>query len=118
MTSMEKKLTENRLTEVKAALSAKYRTVDIDGLCELSDEYASFEREIEKDEQKAMVNKALSALKDDYKTALHLVYFEELSYADAAKVMKKSPKQIENILYRARQSLRSELEKEGFVYEE
>lgn len=31
MTSMEKKLTENRLTEVKAALSAKYRTVDLDG---------------------------------------------------------------------------------------
>lgn len=31
MTSMEKKLTENRSTEVKAALSAKYRTVDLDG---------------------------------------------------------------------------------------
>ena len=31
MTSMEKKLTENRLTEVKAALSAKYRKVDLDG---------------------------------------------------------------------------------------
>lgn len=31
MTSMEKKLTESRLTEVKAALSAKYRTVDLDG---------------------------------------------------------------------------------------
>lgn len=31
MTSMEKKLTENRLTEVKAALSAKYRTVDLAG---------------------------------------------------------------------------------------
>lgn len=31
MTSMEKKLTENRLTEVKAALPAKYRTVDLGG---------------------------------------------------------------------------------------
>ena len=31
MTSMEKKLTENRLTEVKAALCAKYRTVDLGG---------------------------------------------------------------------------------------
>lgn len=31
MTSMEKKLTENRLTEVKAALSTKYRTVDLGG---------------------------------------------------------------------------------------
>ena len=31
MTSTEKKLTENRLTEVKAALSAKYRTADLGG---------------------------------------------------------------------------------------
>ena len=31
MTSMERILSENRLSEVKAALSAKYRTVDLDG---------------------------------------------------------------------------------------
>ncbi len=98
--------------------SAKYMLCDIDDCTELSDEYSSFEREIEKNEQKAMVNTALSALKDDYKVALHLVYFENLSYADAAKVMKKSPKQVENLLYRARIALKTELEKEGFVYEE
>ena len=84
---------------------------------ELSDEYSAFELEIEKNEQKAIVNKALNTLKDDYRTALHLVYFEELSYSDAAKIMKKSAKQVENILYRARIALKTALKKEGFVYE-
>jgi len=98
--------------------SSRFVLCDIDDCTELSDEYASFEREIEKNEQKAMVNTALSALKDDYRVALHLVYFEELSYAEAAKVMKKSTKQVENLLYRARIALKTELEKEGFVYEE
>jgi len=32
--------------------------------------------------------------------------------------MKKSDRQIKNLLYRAKQSLKSKLEKEGFVYEE
>ena len=32
--------------------------------------------------------------------------------------MHKSRRQIENLVYRAKQSLKSELEKEGFVYEE
>lgn len=98
--------------------SSRFVLCDIDDCTELSDEYASFEREIEKNEQKAMVNAALSALKEDYRAALHLVYFEELSYADAAKVMKKSTKQVENLLYRARIALKTELEKEGFVYDE
>ena len=52
MTSMEKKLTENRLTEVKAALSAKYRTVGavfrvgvFPGAMALVIEYADTEQE-------------------------------------------------------------------------
>ena len=44
--------------------------------------------------------------------AVHLVYFEELSYEEAARVMKKSKKQIDNLLYRAKSFLRSELGKE------
>ena len=32
--------------------------------------------------------------------------------------MKKSRKQIENLLYNAKKALKSELEKEGFDYEE
>ncbi len=31
--------------------------------------------------------------------------------------MKKSKRQIENLVYRAKMSLKSELDKEGFIYE-
>ena len=44
--------------------------------------------------------------------AVHLVYFEELSYEDAAKVLGKSKKQIDNLLYRAKTALRNALGKE------
>lgn len=64
------------------------------------------------DEKKRGINRALSQLPDDMRLAVHLVYFEELSYSDAARVMKKSKKQIDNLLYRAKSRLRSELGKE------
>lgn len=32
--------------------------------------------------------------------------------------MKKTNRQIENLIYRAKKALKKELEKEGFVYEE
>ena len=38
---------------------------------------------------------------------------EDLSYAEAAEVMKKNEKQISNMVYRGKQSLRALLEKEG-----
>lgn len=64
------------------------------------------------DEKKRGINRALSQLPDPMRLAVHLVYFEELSYSDAARVMKKSKKQIDNLLYRAKSRLRSELGKE------
>ena len=48
-------------------------------------------------------------------TALYLVYFEELSYADTAKVMKKTTKQVDNLLYRGKAALRNLLGKDGSV---
>jgi len=44
---------------------------------------------------------------------IHLIYFENLSYEEAAKVMKKNKKQIDNLLYRAKSALRTILGKEG-----
>ncbi len=45
--------------------------------------------------------------------AVHLVCFENLSYAEAARVMKKNRKQIDNLLYRAQNTLRTVLGREG-----
>ncbi|MDE6101781.1 MAG: RNA polymerase sigma factor [Ruminococcus sp.] len=77
----------------------------------------SIEREYLKEEQKITLHKALQNLKPDYKQVLYLAFFEDFSNSDIASIMHKTKRQIENLLYRAKQSLKSELEKEGFEYE-
>lgn len=66
-----------------------------------------------KDEKKRIVNEALTKLPDDMQAAVHLVYFEDLSYDEAANVMKLNRKKIDNLLYRAKGALRSIIGKEG-----
>ena len=63
------------------------------------------------------MHKAMRKLAPEYRQVLWLVYFDELSNKEAAKVMKKSVRSIESLLYRARKALRSQLETEGFEYE-
>lgn len=65
------------------------------------------------DDRKQALNRALRQLPVDMQTVVHLVYFEDLSYEDAAKVMKKNRKQVANLLYRAKVQLRSILGKDG-----
>ena len=64
-------------------------------------------------ERKRAVNSALLQLPEEMRLAVHLVFFEELSYAEAAKVMHKKPKQVDNLLYRAKTSLRAILGEEA-----
>ena len=59
---------------------------------------------------------ALEKLKAEYREALYLVYFEDMSYRDAATVMNKSESQITKLVYRGKQSLKEILEQEGFTY--
>lgn len=77
------------------------------------DENAADERTPEaiflRDAQKRAVHEAIVSLPQDMQTAVYLVYFEELSYADAAFVMRKKPKQVDNLLYRAKGMLREVL---------
>lgn len=54
----------------------------------------------------------------EYREVLHLLYFEDMSYDEAAAVLKKNNKQIKNLVYRAKKSLKIALEKEGFNYED
>ena len=65
------------------------------------------------DERKRVMNTALSALSDDMRVVIHLIYFEGLSYDEVAKVMKKNRKQVDNLLYRAKKELRIILGKDG-----
>lgn len=68
-------------------------------------------------EQKIQLHRALGYLKPLYSEVLYLAYFEALTNGEIAHIMKRNKRQIENLLYRAKQALRIELEKEGFVYE-
>lgn len=95
--------------------NSKKSDTPIDEL-ELADK-ADLELSYIKEEQKIMVHRALSNLKADYRQVLYLSFFEELSNEETAAVMRKSKRQVENLLYRAKLSLKNELEKEGFVYE-
>jgi len=65
------------------------------------------------DERKRAVNHALQKLPEEMRLAVHLVYFEGLSYEEAAKVMKKTKKQVDNLLYRSKKALRAILGEEG-----
>ena len=71
-----------------------------------------------KEERKIILHKALLQLPADYRAVLWLVFFEGFSSKETAMILKKNSRQLKNLLYRAKKSLRSVLEKEGFVYEE
>lgn len=79
----------------------------------ISDDREILEESVLTDEVKRTVNDALSELPEEMHTAVHLVYFEELTYEEAAKVMKKSRKQVDNPLYRAKKELRNIIGKDG-----
>ena len=83
---------------------------DVEG--QLADRMELSERLLADGRQRA-VNDALCKLPEDMRTAVHLVYFEELSYEEAAKVMGKTRKQVDNLLYRAKGMLRTILGKVG-----
>ena len=70
------------------------------------------------EDRKLHLHRAMQTLKPEYRQILWLVYFEELSLKDAAAIFKKSVHSTETLVYRARKSLKQQLEKEGFTYEE
>jgi len=65
------------------------------------------------DERKRVVNTAIAQLPEDMRVAIHLIYFENMTYEEAAKVMKENKKQVDNLLYRAKKELRIILGEDG-----
>lgn len=69
-------------------------------------------------ERKRQLYDAMDSIKQEYREALYLVYFEEMSYRQAAAVMGKTEAQLTKLVYRGKQSLKKSLEKQGFRYED
>ena len=73
----------------------------------------SLEEKILGNEEKRQLAEAMDLLKAEYRVALHLVYFEGLSYEETGRIMKKGRKQVENYVYRGKRALREILEERG-----
>ena len=97
--------------------NAKVIQISVDECSALNSEEDDLERLYIREEQKIAAHRALRKLKPEYRQILWLIYFEDFSNKEAAAVMKKSVHNIETLVYRARKSLRSQLEMEGFIYE-
>ena len=91
-------------------------TVPLEDADEISSK-ADLEREYLKEEQKVLLHRALERIKPEYQQVLWLTFFEGFRNDEAAKIMKKTKKQIENLLYNAKKALRAEMEREGYQYE-
>ena len=77
----------------------------------------TLEGRILRSERDEILHRTMAELNEEYRVALYLVYFEGMSHADVARAMKKTLKQTENIIFRARRALRALLEKEGITDE-
>ncbi len=96
---------------------SRYVITEYDDRVVKSSSYESFEKSVFDKEEARIVNSALEKINSDYREALHLVFFEGQSYEETARIMKKSRKQIDNLVYRGKKALRAILEKEGYEYE-
>ena len=97
--------------------NSKVFNTPIENLESHSLEEQSLEQSYIKEENKIMVHRALYELIPEYRNVIWLVYFEDFSNKETAIVLKKTERQIRNLLYRAKKSLKLKLEKEGFEYE-
>lgn len=70
---------------------------------------------VQTDERNRILWRCMDELAPAYREALYLVYFEGMRHAEAAAVMRKNEKQIADLVYRGRASLRKTLEREGIT---
>ena len=74
----------------------KLPMVELTEAAQIAADELSLEEMLLADERKRAVNTALESLDEQQRLVIHLVYFEDLSPEEAAKVLKKNRKQIYN----------------------
>lgn len=85
----------------------------------LPDENAADSRSLEEDvltgERQKLLAAAMAELPEEMRYAVHLVYIEGMSYREASKILKKSEKQLDNLLMKAKKLLRERIGKEDAI---
>ena len=93
------------------------KMIFVDEYPESVKEEISLEEKVISDEEKQILYKAIKQLKKEYQIALVLIDLEDITYADAAKILNKTNGQLKVLIHRARKSLAKVLSREGFQYE-
>ena len=96
----------------------KLKTVSIDEAVEMTSDKPSPEELYITEERNRHVVSSMKKLKSEYYTVLWLRYFENQKVTDIAKIMHKSEANTKVLLSRARESLKAQLRKDGFDYED
>jgi len=68
-------------------------------------------------EDREQLYEALFSIRENYRQALFLTYFEGMSVREAAGVMGKTERQISDYLYRGKAALKTVMERRGFRYD-
>ncbi len=92
--------------------------VSAEEIREIEDERLSIEHAYIKEEKLLYIHRCMERLKTEYRQVLWLVYFDDFSRKETAKIMRRTVHSVETLVYRARLALKAELEKEGFIYED
>ena len=91
----------------------KRKMVALTEASEITSGEPSLEEMLVADDRKRAVNDAMNQLSEEIRLAIHLVYFAQLTPDETAKVLKKSRKQVYNLLFRGKNALRTILGEEG-----
>ena len=68
-----------------------------------------------RDERQRAVHAAMADIPPQYRAVLHLLYFAELTPTEAGQVLHKTPRQMGNLTYRAKEALRRALAARGIT---
>ena len=63
------------------------------------------------------IKEKISKLPEKYSSVIFLYYFEEYNVKEIAEILGKNENTVSSLLQRGRKKLKTELEKEGYIYE-
>ena len=69
------------------------------------------------DDRATALHRVLNDLKAEYRQVLYLCYFEDMTVNEMARLLKKKPQQVSDLLYNAKKTLKSVITKGGNQYE-
>ena len=93
------------------------RFMSMEGLAIEPEDGERVEEGILRDERARTLYRCLAKIIPDYREALYLVYIEGMSYDEAGAIMRKTRKQIDNLVQRGKRAMRALLAEEGVQYE-